>query len=80
MDDILWIGSALGALFGLLHGVWLFRLQAARPGSGQRAKGIYYGIWAFILWTLFGAYVLIFWLLGLIGSSIARLKPRRSSA
>ncbi len=84
MDLFLWIGSALGAVLGVLHGVHLYRLKAARASAGAtgdgRAMGLYYGLWAFVLWTLFGSYVLAFWILGTIGSSLARLIPARDPA
>ena len=71
MSSFLWIGTDLGAFFGLLHGAYLYRQIAVR----SRATALYYGIWAFTLWTLFGAYVLVFWILGFIAYSIARLAP-----
>ena len=74
MDQLLWLGSALGAILGMLHGVYLYRQQISLH---SRATGLYYGIWAFTLWTLFGAYVLVFWILGFIGYSIVRLAPGR---
>ena len=81
MDDFFWIGSALGAVLGLLHGIYLYRLQTARTSAsgtkGSRANGLYYGLWAFALWTLFGSYVLAFWIIGSVGYAIARLAPRR---
>ena len=81
MDDFLWIGSALGAALGLLHGIYLYRQQTARTlasgRAGGRAIGLYYGLWAFALWTLFGSYVLAFWILGAVAYSIARLAPGR---
>src|SRR5262249_48916397 len=80
MANFLWIGSALGAALGLLHGIYLYRQQTARVlASGttsSRAMGLYYGIWAFALWILFGAYVLAFWIVGSIVYWIARLVPR----
>jgi hypothetical protein len=72
MSSFLWIGTGLGAFFGILHGAYLYRQQIAVRG---RAAGLYYGIWAFALWTLFGAYVLVFWILGFIVYSIVRLAP-----
>jgi hypothetical protein len=77
MHVFLWIGSALGAVLGLLHGVYLYRQQAA--AAGGRAMGLYYGVWAFALWTLFGSYVRAFWILGLVAHTISRLAPRRRS-
>jgi branched-subunit amino acid ABC-type transport system permease component len=75
MGEFLWIGSALGAVPGLLHGIHLYRQQAARPLTGA-----YYGLWAFALWTLFGSYLLAFWILGALAMGIARLLPRRQAS
>ena len=33
MANFLWIGSALGAALGLLHGIYLYRQQTARFGK-----------------------------------------------
>jgi hypothetical protein len=79
MANFLWIGSALGAGLGLLHGIYLYRQQTARAlassTTSSRAIGLYYAIWAFALWTLFGAYVLAFWIVGSIAYWSARLIP-----
>ena len=81
MVTFLWAGSALGAVLGLFHGVHLFRQQAARTAHRgpihSTAIGLYSGIWAFALWTLFGAYVLGFWILGSAGYAISRMRPQR---
>jgi hypothetical protein len=84
MANFLWLGSAFGAIFGMLHGIYLYRQQAAcalaSGTTGGRAIGLYYGLWAFALWTLFGAYVLALWVLGSIAYLIARLVSRRRMA
>src|SRR5262245_14638319 len=77
MGTFLWIGSALGAAVGLVHGVYLYRQQVGRaPASdptGNKAAGLYYGLWAVLLWTIFGAYVLAFWILGAVAWPVAQL-------
>jgi len=84
MDNFLLIGTALGALLGLLHGVYLFRQIAVRATAdgipGGKAQGLYYALWAFILWILFGSYVLAFWILGLLAYPIVRLVQRQRVA
>ena len=84
MNEFLLIGSTFGAVLGLLHGIYLYQLQASRAVAsgltGSRAKGLYYGLWTFALWTLFGSYVLAFWILGSVASVIARLIPGRHAA
>ena len=70
MGIFLWLGSGLGAVLGVLHGVHLYRRQTARAITGgslsPRVSGLYYGLWAVALWTLFGSYVLAFWVLGAV--------------
>jgi hypothetical protein len=77
MAEFLWIGSALGIVVGIFHGIYLYRQQTARAPvsdpTGNRAIGLYYGLWAVVLWTIFGAYVLAFWILGAIAWSIVWL-------
>jgi hypothetical protein len=84
MANFLWLGSAFGAILGMLHGIYLYRQQAAwalaSGTAGGRAIGLYYGLWAFALWTLFGAYVLALWVLGSIAYLIARLVSGRRMA
>ncbi|MCZ6665894.1 MAG: hypothetical protein O7B81_11350 [Gammaproteobacteria bacterium] len=83
MDLFLWIGSAIGAALGFLHGVYLYRKITARASAGGatgiNVRGLYYAIWTFALWTLFGSYVLAFWLVGGIGSLTVHLIPKRSA-
>ena len=75
MSAFLWIGTALGALAGLCHAALVYRQQAAAPG-GATGRGLYYSLWTVLLWTLFGAYLLAFWLLGLLGMGLSRLFRR----
>ena len=85
MAEFLWLGSALGALLGISHGVYLYRQIAARAPTGRspggKAQGLYYALWALLLWTLFGSYVLAFWILGVLSYPIVRLikGPRTAS-
>ena len=67
----LWIGTALGALVGLLHGAAMF--GARRAAGGALGEALYYSVWTLALWTLFGAYVLLFYILGGVAMLVARL-------
>ena len=84
MTAFLWAGGMLGAILGLGHGCYLYRQQVARNAHRGAirgtAVGLYYGVWAFALWALFGAYVLGFWILGCVGYAISRLRPARRRA
>jgi hypothetical protein len=85
MAEFLWLGSALGTILGLMHGVYLYRQIAARAPSGRvpggKVVGLYYALWVLLLWTLFGSYVLAFWILGILAYPIVRLirGPRTAS-
>ena len=77
MSEFLLVGSAIGAAIGLVHATILF---TQRTADGQSAAAsIYSAGWALILWTVFGAYVLLFWLLGAILMGTFRLIGRRAA-
>lgn len=78
MNELLWIGSVLGAAIGLTHAVYLWR-ASAYEGEG-RGGAIYRGVWAFGLWTLFGTYVLVLWVVGLVAYGLAGYLPARRKA
>ena len=71
LSTVLLIGTGIGALLGSLHagGVYRSRLQGGRQEVGgsatARGRAAYAAAWSFLLWTAFGSYVLIIWLLSL---------------
>ena len=71
MKEFLLLGSALGAVFGLLHGGQLYRQMILRHAGMARAA--YFAVWTFGLWTVLGAYLLAFWVLGTFGLAAQRL-------
>lgn len=77
MSEFLLLGSALGGIIGIAHAVSVFRQIAARNATGCGPCGVLlalcYALWTVALWTIFGAYVLAFWILGVIGYPIVRL-------
>lgn len=78
MSELVWIGSILGAAVGLAHAIYLWGVSATGPEG--RSAAIYRGIWAIGLWTLFGTYVLVLWVVGLIVYGIAGFWPDRRNA
>jgi hypothetical protein len=72
MMEFLWTGVVVGAVMGLLHMLHTFASRLGRPGLGS-LKTFWQGVWTWGLWTVFGAYVLTFWILGLICLGAARL-------
>ena len=60
-------GSMLGAIFGLAHAIYVFRVVVREP-SGRNLPtflpALYAALWTFALWLLFGTYLMLLWLLG----------------
>jgi len=72
-------GVLIGAILGLAHSAYLYRCmtivrQGRLPNVGRRrARAFYYAVVTFLLWVLFGTYVLILWALALIHYGVKRL-------
>ena len=72
MSTALIVGSAVGAVMGLVHGwgVYKARIGAASPPSGNttapRMRAAYHALWTLALWVLFGSYVFYLWLIGVV--------------
>lgn len=79
MSVILAIGTALGALVGLVHSVIVYGEQRSLPGR-TRGRALLFAVWTVALWTIFGAYLLIFYLLGAALMALAPLFGRREPA
>jgi len=63
---ILWTGTALGLAAGLLHATQIVTSGPTNSSPNEGIIRIYRAVWAVGLWTLFGAYLLILWLLALV--------------
>ena len=64
---IIWAGSVVGVLLGLAHAAYIYRVVAHEfpvDDEPNHVRGIYFALWTFGLWALFGSYVLILWLVG----------------
>lgn len=81
LSTVLLIGTALGAGLGVLHagGIYRDRLNSITRRGGAstsaRIQATYAAVWSFVLWTAFGSYVLIIWLVSLpiwVGSRALR--------
>lgn len=68
MNDFAAVGTLVGLLLGLMHTAYLVKLVA--PGDGVAAQSwpsvLSFAAWTLLLWLLMGAYVLGFWLIGLL--------------
>ena len=69
---VLWAGTIVGAVLGLLHAGYVYRVVAASDGASGPGRAGYYALWTLVLWVLFGAYVLVLWLVAVIAYLIAR--------
>lgn len=73
MDEFFFLGTAVGAIFGVLHAPMVYRNRIADQGGSPQKAG-YFAVWAVLLWTLFGAYVLALWLMGAAGMTFSHIR------
>lgn len=78
MSSLLWVGTVFGAAIGLAHAVYLWRVSLQETDS--RSIALYRGVWAIGLWTIFGTYVLVLWIIGVIAYGLTGLLPFRRGA
>ena len=67
--SLLMTGMLVGALLGVFHAVYVYRLLATELPAGVTSghvHAVYYALWTLGLWVIFGSYVLILWLIGAI--------------
>ena len=67
MSALLWAGTIVGAACGLGHGVYVYgrvsrETPLATPGGPNRPRAISYALWTLALWSLFGVYVTVLWI------------------
>ena len=78
MSLLLWVGTVFGAAIGLTHALYLWRVSLQE--SDSRSTAVYRGAWAIGLWTIFGTYVLVLWIVGVIAYGLAGILPFRREA
>lgn len=81
MGDILFYGTCIGAVIGVIHAIHFVATRLSGPGNPVRT--IWHGTWLFVLWTAFGTYVVALWLIGVLVLGIAKVvssKPEKSGA
>ena len=74
---IMWIGTGIGLICGLAHGISIWQAQKSLPGENAASMAGYRALWAVVLWTLAGGYLLIMWLIGLALKPILGTLSRR---
>lgn len=75
MTNVLWAGMFVSTILGIFHAIYVYQLvTAGAPAGGAviHGRGIYYAMWTLGLWILFGAYVLVLWVVAVVAYAIAR--------
>ena len=72
MKSMLWVGTVIGAILGLLHAGYVYRVVSIPGGAAAHARAGYYAVWTLALWLLCGIYVLVLWIISLVAYAIAR--------
>ncbi len=88
MTTALMIGTACGALLGSIHAGAVFA-RHRRRARGRRqgvpyvvnATAAYFAAWTFMLWIIFGSYVLVLWIVtGVIYAGYLLWRPLRPTS
>ncbi len=72
MDFVVWAGTILGAVLGLLHAGYVYRVVSVPGGATAHARASYFALWTLCLWLLLGTYVLALWIISVFAYAIAR--------
>ena len=79
MGEFIRFGSLLGLGLGALHFLYILYAGSAQSG-GLSLKSLWHGLGVWILWVMFGAYVLAFWVIGWVLLLAGGLLPSRGRA
>lgn len=79
MGDFIWYGTLLGTAEGFLHFLQTLASRLGKPGLST-IKTVWQALWTWALWTMFGAYVLAFWIIGLVLYLLAKVARTRGAA
>ena len=72
MNAILWVGTVIGAILGLLHAGYVYRVVSVPGSAAAHACAGYYAVWTLALWLLCGTYVFMLWIISVVAYIIAR--------
>ena len=79
MTYLLWTGAFVGLVIGFFNMLNVVSTRLGQPGL-KPIKTLWQGLWIWLLWTVFGAYVLVFWIAGLLLLGSAQVVRRRRPA
>ena len=80
LTSFFWAGTILGLTAGLIHAAQILRTQTSLPGGNSPVMAVYRAIWAIVLWTVFGGYLLLMWIVAVILRPALRLLGQRKQA
>ncbi len=80
LTPLVWAGTILGLTAGLIHAVQILRTQTSLPGGNSPAMASYRAIWAIVLWTVFGGYLLLMWIVAVILRPVLNFLGQRRQA
>ena len=65
MGNFFWFGTLLGFVIGCAH---FAQILISRLSGNELnfSKTVWHALWVLALWTLFGSYVLLLWLAGIL--------------
>ena len=66
---VLAAGSLVGIICGVAHALYVYRVMAVsakREDRTGRSDPAIYALWTLGLWIVFGTYVLVLWVIGLV--------------
>ena len=72
MTSMFWVGTIIGAILGLLHAGYVYRVVSVPGGAAAHTRAGYYAVWALALWLLCGTYVVVLWIISVVAYAIAR--------
>ena len=66
MSEFILFATLAGFICGVLHAAHILLRHHQLPGGSAYGPLVYRALWAVLLWTAFGAYLIVFWILGFV--------------
>ncbi len=66
--NLLWTGTVVGAVVGAFNAAYVYQTvrDTAPEAATNQTRAIYYAVWTFTLWVLFGSYLLFLWVIAAV--------------